>query len=85
MPPRPASIIVRTQAADDVRDSFTPRSPARSLLLTTARISSPSRVWRSTSHSETAASAAAANTETWSELSVTPLRPSESRCQIARG
>ena len=44
------AIIVSTQAADDVRAAFTPRRPARSPRSTTARISSPRRVWRSTSH-----------------------------------
>ena len=85
MPPRPASIIVRTHAADDVRDALTPRRPARSLRFTTARISSPRRVWRRTSHSAIAANAAATKTATWSELSETPLSPIESRCHIWRG
>ena len=76
---------MRTQAADDVRDALTPRRPARSLRFTTARISSPRRVWRRTSHSAIAANAAATKTATWSELSETPLSPIESRCHVWRG
>ena len=73
MPPSPASTMVNTQAADEVRAALTPRSPARSPRSTTARISSPRRVWRNTSQRPIAASNATTNTATWSELRITPL------------
>ena len=70
-PPRPASIIVITQATEDVRAALTPRSPANDSRSTTARISRPTRVRRITYHNTIAASAATTNTAIWSELSTT--------------
>ncbi len=85
MPPNPASIIVSTHAAADVRASLTPRMPARSPLSTTARISRPSLVLRNTIHSATAARNAATNTAIWSEFNVTPCSPMKSRWYVSRG
>jgi len=85
MPPIPASIIVSTHAADEVRDALTPRSPARSRRLTTARISRPRRECRSTIQSARAATAAAMNTATWSELSDTWSSPIALRWNVLRG
>ena len=53
--------------------SFTPRSPARSRRSTPARISSPMRVRRSTTHSRNADVAAAAKIAIWLELIATPF------------
>ncbi len=50
-----------------------PRNPASWSRSTTARISNPSRVWRITHHSVSAASAATTNTASWSEFRATPF------------
>jgi len=71
-PASPASVVDRIHDIADARSGSTPRSEARSTRDTVARISSPSRVCRTTYQSSSAVKAAATTMEIWSELMLTP-------------
>ena len=78
-PPSPARSIVITHATADDRAVLTPRRFANVLRSTLARISRPTRVWRITNQSITAAINATTNTASWSLFKLTfgsPTHPS---------